>query len=96
MHSPHQENTNEYQRSNMRKYTGNLDSVKQLISDMQGKEIEVEINRGRNKRVKLNAIIDEIYPSMFVIKPIEKIFLDRFSYSYSDVLCGDIRLLCDN
>ena len=41
MRSPHQENTNEYQRSNMRKYTGNLDSVKQLISDMQGKEIDV-------------------------------------------------------
>lgn len=64
--------------------------VKQKIQELQGKNISMEVNKGRNRIVKLDAIIDKVYPSMFVIKPTQICDLDRTSYSYNDILCGDI------
>ena len=67
--------------------------IKEQIKNMYGQEVGCIINKGRNKLVKLNVIIDQVYPSMFVIKPLENIELDRKSFSYNDVMCGDIKFL---
>lgn len=72
-----------------------LNEVKAIVKDLQGKSIEMVINRGRNKLVTLNATIDKVYPSMFIIKPESSMMLDRTSFSYSDILCGDIKFLVD-
>ena len=72
-----------------------LNEVKSIVKSLKGKNIEMIVNRGRNKRVKLNAIIDQVYPSLFVIKPDINAELDRTSFSYSDVLCGDISFLIE-
>ena len=45
---------------------------------------------GSNKFVEINALVEKVYPSMFIIKPNNKVYLTRTSYSYSDVLCGEI------
>lgn len=71
-----------------------LYDIKDKISNLQGKNINLKINKGRNKIVSLSAIIDKVYPSMFVISPTTKVLLDRKSYSYNDVLCGDV-VFCD-
>ena len=68
-------------------------AVKERIKSMYGKEVSCVINRGRNKLVNVNVKIDQIYPSMFVISPLEDVELDRKSFSYSDVMCGDIKFL---
>lgn len=68
-------------------------SVREKVQSMQGKTISMEVNKGRNKIVRLSAIITEVYPSMFVIKPMEIVDLDRKSYSYNDVLCGDVKFI---
>ena len=73
-----------------------LDEVKSIVKSLQGKNIAMIVNRGRNKRVKLNAVIDQVYPSLFVIKPNLKTDIDRTSFSYSDVLCGDITFLVED
>ena len=70
-----------------------LTAVKDKITNLKGQNVSFEINKGRNKIVTLTAIIDQVYPSMFVIKPTCRVDLDRWSYSYNDVLCGDIRFL---
>ena len=67
--------------------------VKNKVHELKGKNIHLKVNKGRNKIVSLTAIIDQVYPSMFVINPTSKVDLDRKSYSYSDVLCGDILFL---
>lgn len=67
--------------------------VKNKISSLKGQNIHLKINKGRNKIVSLTATIEQVYPSMFVISPTCTVDLDRKSYSYSDVLCGDIRLI---
>ena len=73
-----------------------LEEVKAIVKKLQGKNIEMVVNRGRNKRVTVNAMIEQVYPSLFVIKPENKIDIDRTSFSYFDVLCGDITFLVDN
>ena len=67
--------------------------VKNKVSSLKGKNVPLKVNKGRNKIVSLTAIIDQVYPSMFVINPTSKVDLDRKSYSYSDVLCGDVIFL---
>ncbi len=79
----------------MRVGTIRLNEVKSIVRDLQGKSVAMTINRGRNKLVTLNATIDKVYPSMFVIRPDEDAVLDRTSFSYSDILCGDIKFLVD-
>lgn len=75
------------------KNTLSLNDVREKIQDLKGKNIPLKINKGRNKIVSLTAIINEVYPSMFVISPTSEVSLDRKSYSYSDVLCGDVRFV---
>lgn len=70
-----------------------LTAVKDKVTNLKGQSVQFEINKGRNKIVTLSAVIDQVYPSMFVIKPNGKVDLDRWSYSYNDVLCGDIKFL---
>ena len=67
--------------------------VRNAVKDMHGKYVDLEINKGRNKIVKLTAKIAEVYPSMFVIKPSTVVDLDRKTFSYNDVLCGDIKFI---
>lgn len=71
----------------------NLVQVKEKVSDLKGKDVSLAVNKGRNKIVKLRAVITEVYPSMFVISPVTKVDLDRKSYSYNDILCGDVRFI---
>ena len=67
-----------------------LQNVKDEIMQLKGQDIRLIVNKGRKKIVKFNGIIESVYPSMIVIKPIENVELERTSYSYNDVLCGDI------
>lgn len=72
-----------------------INDVKSKIEELKGQNISLKINKGRNKIVSLTATINEVYPSMFVISPTSDVSLDRKSYSYSDVLCGDVRFVED-
>lgn len=75
------------------KSTTTLLEVKEKINSLKGQNISLHINKGRNKIVSLTAIIDQVYPSMFVINPTCHVDLDRKSYSYNDVLCGDVKFI---
>ena len=70
-----------------------ITAIKDQVTNLKGKNIKIRVNKGRNKIVHLTAIINEVYPSMFVIQPTSDVDLDRKSFSYSDVLCGDIVFL---
>lgn len=70
-----------------------INDVKEKVNSLKGKNISLEVNKGRNKIVSLTAIIDQVYPSMFVISPTCRVDLDRKSYSYNDVLCGDVKFV---
>jgi uncharacterized protein Veg len=67
--------------------------IKEHIKSIYGQEVPCVINRGRNKLLKLKVKVEQVYPSMFIISPTDDIILERKSFSYNDVMCGDIRFL---
>ncbi len=68
-------------------------TIKEKIKSLYGQEVNCVINKGRNRLVTVNVRIDQVYPSMFIICPLEEVELERKSFSYNDVMCGDIRFL---
>ena len=69
-----------------------LDDVKKQISDLKGSPIKMKINRGRNKIETFDAVIEQVYPSVFTIKTCSDKQLESQTFSYFDVLCGDVRV----
>ncbi|MGN0748653.1 MAG: Veg family protein [Christensenellales bacterium] len=76
----------------MRRKTISLEEVKNRIRELKGQYISMAINRGRKKIDYFNAIIDNIYPSVFTVKVNAVNQLDTQTFSYFDVLCGDVEI----
>lgn len=73
----------------MRERCITVGEIKAQINSLIGKEISMEVNRGRRKIENYMGVISKVYPSVFTIKLNEK---DSLTYSYSDVLCGDVKI----
>lgn len=71
----------------MRKIKYGLNEVKEKIRNLKGQELTMSINRGRKKIDTVTATIKDIYPSVFTIKTTDE---KLQTFSYFDVLCGDI------
>ena len=75
----------------MRKQLETIESVKKRLENIKGKEIEIAVNRGRRKFLKFDAQLKNIYPSVFtVISP--NLGETEKSYSYTEVLCGNVKI----
>ena len=74
----------------MRQLPNEISSIKEQISKLKGENIELEVNTGRKKIKIFCGSIQSVYPSVFT-------FLDNEgntkTYSYSDVLCGDVKIM---
>jgi len=70
-----------------------LTALKEKVIKLKDREVDFRVNKGRNKIITFKGKVVGVYPAMFIIKPSEDIDLDRFSYSYFDYLCGDIRII---
>lgn len=76
----------------MRKTVVSLEEIKSKINALKGKTISMAINRGRKKMDYFNAIVENIYPSVFTVKVNALNQLDTQTFSYFDVLCGDVEI----
>jgi len=80
----------------MRKKTQSIEVIKAKIHAMLGKDINMSVCRGRKRISKYAGIIENTFPSVFVVrlKSKEKDTgrVPCLSYSYSDVLCGEVRI----
>ena len=76
----------------MRKTEISLDKIKQKIRELKGETIAMAINRGRKKMDYFNAVIDNIYPSVFTVKVSAINQQNTQTFSYFDVLCGDVEI----
>ncbi len=76
----------------MRKVDERIEDVIEKIKALKGEVVDLEVQRGRNKAQKISGIIDSLYPSIFTIKA-EDGKNSSLSYSYADVLCGDVKLV---
>lgn len=77
----------------MRKGIINLNEIKDRLLSIKGKNIDITINRGRKKFDSYQGMIENIYPSVFTVKIIGDRQLKNVTCSYSDVLCGDVKII---
>ena len=76
----------------MRKDLLNLVDVKNAIIKIKGQAINIEVNRGRKKIESYLGVIEAIYPSVFTVKLENSPTIKNVTCSYSDVLCGDVKI----
>jgi len=75
----------------MIKTTPGLKEAKRYITSLAGKELYVKVNLGRNKTEGYIGRLSGIYPALFTVSPIEA-FKGKTSFSYSELLCGTVRI----
>lgn len=71
----------------MRQRAINVNEVKLKIAELKGKSLSVAVNKGRKKVTRLDGEIVDLFPSVFTFRAAAG---DLVSFSYSDVICGDI------
>ena len=73
----------------MRKVLMSLEDVKLKILALKGSQVEMNVNRGRKKIEAVSGVIRDVYPSVFTI---ETSMSKIQTFSYFDVLCGNVKL----
>ncbi len=76
----------------MIKVNTTIKSIKDMVMSLNSKPVTVKLNLGRNKFVTFPATLSGIYPSLFTVCPDDKNFLGKTAYSYSEILCGRVKL----
>ncbi len=76
----------------MIKNTTSLSEVKNNIKNMQEKPVSVTINLGRNKMISFIGKVKGVYPALFTVCPQDKAFKGKTTYSYSEYMCGRVKL----
>lgn len=76
----------------MIKVNTTINAIKETIAALSGKTVSVKLNLGRNKFVTFPATVNGVYPSLFTVCPFDKNFLGKTAYSYSEILCGRVRV----
>ena len=79
----------------MKRIPNTVDNIKQKILELKGKEVNLYINRGRRKISSYRARVEDVYSSVFTVKSIEKELESIFTYSYNDILCGEVKISND-
>ncbi|MBE5749674.1 MAG: hypothetical protein E7346_02250 [Clostridiales bacterium] len=76
----------------MIKSTLTLNDVKKTIQNGKDQSVEVTLNLGRNKYVSFSGVLSGVYPALFTVTPFDKSFKGKTSYSYSEYMCGRVKL----
>ena len=76
----------------MKKMPNTVENIKQKIIELKGKEVNLDINRGRRKVSSYRARIEDVYASVFTVKSCSLDLESIFTYSYNDILCGDVKI----
>ena len=76
----------------MIKSSVSLSQVKDYIGKMKEKTVDVTLNLGRNKYTRFTGTLVGVYPALFTVSPHDKDFKGKTSYSYSEFMCGKVKL----
>jgi uncharacterized protein Veg len=70
-----------------------LSSVKESILKMKEKAVDVTLDLGRNKIIRFSGRLTGVYPALFTVSPFDQTFKGKTSYSYSEYMCGRVKLI---
>jgi uncharacterized protein Veg len=73
-----------------------LNEIKRSLDRHVGEKILLRANGGRRKTIERTGILEETYPSVFVIKLDQENSFKRVSYSYADILTETVELMVCN
>ena len=79
----------------MKKMPNTVENIKQRVQDLKGKEVDLYINRGRRKISSYRARIENVYTSVFTVKGCTVDNTAVSTYSYNDILCGEVKISND-
>lgn len=66
--------------------------LKEEITKLKGKTVDMAVNKGRKHIIKFSAEVVAAYPSVFTVEATEPNPLKTLSYAYSEVLCGNVKI----
>lgn len=73
-----------------------LSEIKADLEPHLGSKVILKSNRGRNKIVEREGILEQLYPNIFIVKLEERRVTRRISFNYSDVLTEAIEITVCN
>lgn len=76
----------------MIKSTVSLKEVKESINALYQKPVKVTVELGRNKRESFLGTVSGVYPALFTVLPNDKTYKGKTSYSYSEYMCGKVKV----
>ncbi|MDR2091144.1 MAG: Veg family protein [Clostridiales bacterium] len=72
----------------MKEVKHSLDDAKNRLFGLKGLNVMLRVNLGRNKIVEYNGRVENLYASVFTVKSEADAIK---TYSYSDVLTGNVK-----
>jgi len=73
-----------------------ISDIKRDLESLVGSRIRLKANRGRNRIIEKEGVLESTYPNIFVIKIDERKVERRVSYSYADVLTETVELFVNS
>lgn len=75
-----------------------LARIRKNVEEFIGKKVILKANKGRKKTTVREGILEEAYPSLFVVRISNKFDSERrVSYTYSDILTETVELtICED
>ena len=74
-----------------------LAEIRQDLEAHRGRRLRLTANRGRQRIIVREGILEQTYPNIFTIRLLDNNSIKRVSFSYSDVLTKTVEIsLCDN
>lgn len=66
--------------------------IKKDLEIFVGSKIRLKANRGRNRIIEKEGVLESIYPNLFVVRLNERKVERKVSYTYADVLTETVEL----
>lgn len=76
----------------MKVVSKSVGEIKTKVETLKGQKVDMCVNKGRRQMIKFSALIVETYPCVFIVEAFEPCPIKTMSYSYSEVLCGNVRI----
>ncbi len=76
----------------MIKKPSGINEIKKAIAEYYGTQVDVTVSLGRNKTARFSGELSGVYPALFTVRPNDRGYLGKTSYSYAEVLCGSVRV----
>lgn len=75
----------------MKKTGLTIEMIREKIDELVGKDIHMQVCRGRKQVKKYSGVVENAFTRVFVVRLIEgDNIVKSLSYSYSDILCGEV------